>query len=68
MYISFNIVYYSTTKEIEQANRFLRPLSLQELSLLNAYLMLCLQSLLDIQSFEQSKKNPKPHYLTNIIL
>jgi len=29
MYLSFNIVYYSTTKEIEQANRFLRPLSLQ---------------------------------------
>jgi hypothetical protein len=29
--------------------------------------MLCLQSLLDINSFEQSKKNPKSHYLTNII-
>jgi len=45
----------------------LQPLSLQELSLLNAYLEICLQSLLDLHSFEEAKRNPKPHYLTGVV-
>lgn len=44
-----------------------QKLTIQELSLLKAYLSSCLEAVLDQRLFEMTKKDPRPHYLTNII-
>jgi hypothetical protein len=65
MYSLSYAVYYLTPED--KPERPLKHINLQELSLLKSYLTICLQAILDPLSFEVSKKNPKPHYLTNTI-
>lgn len=57
-------VHYKTRQECESLFTDFR---LKELALLNLYFSICLEALLDQRAFENNKRNPRPHYLSDFL-
>jgi hypothetical protein len=54
-------------KTRQECDGLFRPFRTKELALLNLYFSICLEALLDKTAFDNAKRNPRPHYLSDFI-
>jgi hypothetical protein len=54
-------------KTKQECNGLFHVFRTKELALLNLYFSICLEALLDQKTFDNSKRNPQPHYLSDFI-